>query len=61
MRMVLLTALGIGGSTVVGAIIGLFIKKITTKVNDIILGFAAGVMLAAAVTGLILPAVETGG
>lgn len=61
MRMVLLTALGIGGSTIVGAIIGLFIKKITTKVNDIILGFAAGVMLAAAVTGLILPAVETGG
>lgn len=58
MRMVLLTALGIGGSTIVGAIIGFFIKHVSNKVNDMIMGFAAGVMLAAAVNGLIAPAFE---
>ena len=58
MRMVMLTALGIGGSTVIGAIIGYFVKSVSNKVNDMIMGFAAGVMLAAAVTGLIAPAFE---
>ena len=58
MRMVLLTALGIGGSTIIGAIIGFFVKRVSDKVNDMIMGFAAGVMLAAAVNGLIAPAFE---
>lgn len=58
MRMVLLTALGIGGSTVIGAVIGFFVKHVSNKVNDMIMGFAAGVMLAAAVNGLIAPAFE---
>ena len=58
MRMVMLTALGIGGSTVIGAIIGYFVKSVSNKVNDMIMGFAAGVMLAAAVNGLIAPAFE---
>ncbi len=58
MRMVLLTALGIGGSTVVGAIVGFFVKRVSNKVNDMIMGFAAGVMLAASVNGLIAPAFE---
>ena len=59
--MVLLTALGVGGATVVGALIGFLFKKISHTFSDIVLGFAAGVMLAAAVLGLILPAVEYGG
>ena len=59
--MVLLTALGVGGATVVGAGIGFAFKKLSHKFSDIILSFAAGVMLAAAVLGLILPSVEYGG
>ncbi len=60
MQMVLLTALGVGGATVFGAVIGFFFKQISHKFSDIVLSFAAGVMLAAAVMGLILPSVEYG-
>ena len=58
---VLLTALGVGGATVIGALIGFIFKKISHTFSDIVLSFAAGVMLAAAVLGLILPSVEYGG
>ena len=61
MEMVLLTALGVGGATVFGSLIGFLFKKISHKFSDIVLAFAAGVMLAAAVLGLILPSVEYGG
>ena len=61
MEMVLLTALGVGGATVLGSAIGFFFKKLSHKFSDIILSFAAGIMLAAAVFGLILPSVEYGG
>ena len=61
MEMVLLTALGVGGATVIGAIIGFLFKNISHKFSDIVLAFAAGVMLAAAVFGLIVPSLEYGG
>ncbi len=61
MELVLLTALGVGGATVIGAAIGFAFKKISHTFSDIILSFAAGVMLAAAVLGLILPSLEYGG
>ena len=61
MEMVLLTALGVGGATVVGALLGFIFQKISHKFSDIVLSFAAGVMLAAAVIGLILPSLEYGG
>ena len=61
MTMVLLTALGVGGATVFGAIIGFAFKKISHKFTDIILAFAAGVMLSAAIFGLIIPSVDYGG
>ncbi len=61
MKLVLLTALGVGGATVIGSLLGFAFKKITHKFSDIILSFAAGVMLAAAVLGLILPSIEYGG
>ena len=61
MKLVLLTALGVGGATIIGAIIGFLFKKQSHKFSDIVLSFAAGVMLAAAVLGLILPALEYGG
>ena len=61
MQLVLLTALGVGGATVIGALLGFVFKKTSHKFNDIVLSFAAGVMLAAAVLGLIIPSVEYGG
>lgn len=61
MEMVLLTALGVGGATVFGSIIGFTFKNISHKFSDLVLAFAAGVMLAAAVLGLILPSLEYGG
>ncbi|MBQ7848078.1 MAG: ZIP family metal transporter [Clostridia bacterium] len=61
MELVLLTALGVGGATIVGSLIGFVFKKISHKFSDIVLSFAAGVMLAAAVLGLILPSLEYGG
>ena len=59
--MVLLTALGVGGATVIGAVIGFVFKKVSHTFSDIVLSFAAGVMLAAAVLGLVLPSLEYGG
>ena len=61
MKMVLLTALGVGGATIMGSLLGFAFKKVSHKFSDIVLSFAAGVMLAAAVLGLILPSVEYGG
>ena len=61
MEMVLLTALGVGGATVIGAVIGFLFKNLSHRFSDIVLSFAAGVMLAAAIVGLILPAMEYGG
>ena len=58
--MVFLTALGVGGATVVGALMGFMFKNLTHKFSDIVLSFAAGVMLAAAVFGLIEPSVSYG-
>ena len=58
MKMLLLTALGVGGATVIGALIGFIFKKLSHRFSDIVLSFAAGVMLAAAVCGLILPSLE---
>lgn len=61
MSIVLLTALGVGGATLIGALIGFGFKNISHKFSDIILSFAAGVMLCAAVFGLIMPSLEHGG
>ena len=60
MGMVILTALGVGGATIIGAGLGVIFKNISHKFSDIVLSFAAGVMLAAAVLGLIVPAVDYG-
>ena len=61
MQMVLLTALGVGGATVIGALTGFLFRRISHKFSDIVLSFAAGVMLSAAILGLILPSLEYGG
>lgn len=58
---VAVTALGVGGATVVGALLGFLFKRPSHRVNDMILSFAAGVMLAAAVVGLVIPSLEQEG
>ncbi len=60
MELVLLTALGVGGATVIGAGIGFLGRGFSHKFADIVLAFAAGVMLSAAILGLVLPSLEYG-
>ena len=45
----------------VGAILVLFFTKVSEKLLDTLLGFAAGVMLTASFTSLIIPGIEAGG
>ena len=61
MELVFLTALGVGGATLFGVAIGFIFKNLSHKFSDIVLSFAAGVMLSAAVIGLVLPSLEYGG
>ena len=61
MNLVIITAIGVGGATVVGALIGFLFKGISHKFSDVVLGFAAGIMLAASMIGLIIPSIESGG
>ncbi len=58
MNTLFLTAVGVGGSTLIGSALGFFIKNLSHKTNDTIIGLCAGVMLAAAVLGLLEPAFE---
>ena len=58
---VLLTAVGVGTATVFGSLLGFCFKNISHKLSDIVLSFAAGVMLSASIFGLILPSLEYGG
>ncbi len=60
MQLALITALGVGGSTIIGVLFGFLFQKIPHKFNDAILGFAGGIMLAAAIIGLILPSLDEG-
>lgn len=60
MQLVLMTALGVGGATLLGAVLGFAFKKISHTFSDLVLAFAAGVMLCAAVVGLVLPSMEYG-
>ena len=61
MKLFLITALAVGISTVIGTGFGVLIRRIPHKYNDLILGCASGIMLAAAILGLIMPAAETEG
>ena len=61
MELVLLTALGVGGATVIGALLGFLLKRDSHRFHDVIIAFAAGVMLAAAVFGLVMESLHLGG
>ena len=61
MELVFLTAIGVGDATLFGVAIGFIFKNLSHKFSDIVLSFAAGVMLSAAVIGLIIPSLDKGG
>lgn len=60
-QQVIWSAVGLGLSSILGSVIGLTVKKIPHKWNDIFMGFCAGMMLAASIVCLLLPSVETVG
>lgn len=61
MNDVWISAIGLCGASLIGSIIGLFFKDLSHKAHDTIMGYCAGIMLAASVVGLILPAVDGAG
>ena len=58
MNSVWISAIGLCGATLIGAILGFGIKKLPHKWNDTVLGYCAGIMLAASTLGLIVPAFD---
>ena len=55
-----LASLAAGAATGLGAVPLLLVRSVSKRVQNALLGFAAGVMLAASFFSLILPALETG-
>lgn len=60
-QQMLLCAGGLGLASLLGSAIGLIVKKIPHRWNDIFLGFCAGMMLTASLVCLIIPAVDMAG
>ena len=58
MRLVILTAIGVGGATVMGSLFGLLFGRASDKLINTIFFAASSLMLIAAIFGLILPAYE---
>ena len=56
--LLVVVAFSSGVATVIGAAGGLLVRNLPHKFHDVMLGAASGVMLAAAVLGLIFPAAE---
>ena len=54
-----ISAAGLCGASLIGSIIGFFIKELPHRWNDTVLGYCAGIMLAASTIGLIVPAFES--
>lgn len=61
MLQVWISAVSLTIATLIGSLLGFFIKKLPHKWNDAILGFCAGIMLAASILGLIIPAADQAG
>jgi len=53
-----ISAAGLCIATLIGAVLGFLFKELPHKWNDTILGYCAGIMLAASTLGLIVPAFE---
>lgn len=60
-QQVWISALGLCGATLLGSLLGFLIKELPHKWNDSVLGYCAGIMLAASTIGLIVPAFNMGG
>ena len=58
MNEIWISAIGLCCTSIIGSIIGFLFKKLPHKWNDTILGYCAGLMLAASTLGLIVPAFE---
>lgn len=61
MTVVFLTALMVGGATMLGAGMGFLFRQGSDRVRRRFLDLSAGIMLAAAILGLILPSAQYGG
>ena len=61
MNPVIESALLLGGASLVGSALGFLVRRIPHRLNDIFLGLCAGMMLAAAIVCLALPAVGAAG
>jgi ZIP family zinc transporter len=61
LNIVLITAFGVGGATVLGAIVGFTFKKAASLYSEYVMALAAGIMLSASVFSLIIPSLERGG
>jgi len=61
MNIVWISATGLCGATIIGSILGFLVKDLPHKWNDTILGYCAGIMLAASTLGLIVPAFDMTG
>lgn len=51
-------AAGLAGASLLGTGLGLAVKRLPHRLNDIFLGFCAGMMLTASIVCLLMPAVE---
>lgn len=60
-QQILVCAAGLGLASLLGSTLGLAVRRIPHRWNDIFLGFCAGMMLAASVVCLIMPAMEMAG
>lgn len=60
-QQLILCACGLGLASLLGSTLGLAVRKIPHRWNDIFLGFCAGMMLAASLVCLIVPAMEMAG
>ena len=58
MTQVWISAVGLCGATIMGSLLGFAIKELPHKWNDTVLGYCAGIMLAASTLGLLVPAFE---
>lgn len=56
MQQVWISAAGLCGASLLGSLLGFLIRELPHKWNDTVLGYCAGIMLAASTLGLIVPA-----
>ncbi len=61
MRTVLLAALGVGGATMLGTLGGFIFRRVIARHKNTVDAFSAGLMLVAAMLGLLEPALSHGG